>query len=74
MGSSRNGGHIVQQVTFHNETPTRISFKSQKGDCGLQKSYWAPDWDGGVIDILLRGGVRLSRILQHGRMKAILLL
>src|SRR3977135_3509516 len=24
-----------------------ISFKSQEGDCGLQKSHWAPEWDGG---------------------------
>jgi hypothetical protein len=30
-----------------------INFKSQEGDCGLQKSYWARGWDGGAIDILL---------------------
>jgi hypothetical protein len=46
--------------------PISVS-KAKKGDCGLQKGYWAPEWDGGTLDILLRGGVRLSRILQHGR-------
>jgi hypothetical protein len=52
-----------------NERPTHIGFQSQEGDCELQKGHWAPGWDGGAVDILLRGSIRLFGILQHGRRK-----
>jgi hypothetical protein len=39
-----------------NEKPTRIGFKSQEGDCGLQEGDWSPGGDGGTVDISLRGG------------------
>jgi hypothetical protein len=42
-------------------------FKSQTGHHRLQKSDRAPEGAGGTVDFLLRGGVQLSRILQHGR-------
>jgi hypothetical protein len=32
----------------------QIDFKSQEGDSGLQESDWAPGWDGGAYDILLK--------------------
>jgi hypothetical protein len=51
------------------ERPTHIGFYSQEGDCGLQKSHRAPGWDGGAVDLLLRGSIRLFGILQHGRRK-----
>jgi hypothetical protein len=47
-------------ISGSDERPTYIGFKSQEGDCGLQKSNWARGRDGGAIDILLRGGVWLS--------------
>src|SRR6266404_4342137 len=54
-------------ISGSNERPTHIGFESQEGDWGLQKGYWAPGWDGGAVDILLRRSIRLSRILQYGR-------
>src|SRR5258705_12090369 len=56
-------------ISGSNERPTHIGFESQEGDWGLQKGYWAPGWDGGAVDILLRGSIGLSGILQHGRRK-----
>jgi hypothetical protein len=47
--------------------PIRVGLKSQEGDCGLQESDWSPIGDGGAVDILLRRGIRFSRILQHGK-------
>ena len=46
--------------------PISVS-KAKKAIADYKKGHWAPAWDGGAINILLRGGVRLSRILQHGR-------
>src|SRR5450631_1307012 len=35
----------------------------------LKKGHRAPGWDGGAVDILLRGSIRLFGILQLGRRK-----
>src|SRR5258706_8355977 len=51
-------------ISGSNERPTHIGFEIQEGDWGLQKGYWAPGWDGGAVDILLRGSIGLSGILQ----------
>jgi hypothetical protein len=56
------------------ERPTHIGFQSQKGDCGLQKGHWAPGWDGGALDILLRGSIRLFWNLAPWTTKNTLLL
>ncbi|WP_197423179.1 hypothetical protein [Bradyrhizobium valentinum] len=42
-----------------NERPVGIGFESQEGDCGLQESRRALGWNSGIVDILLRGGIRL---------------
>ena len=61
------GEYFEMDVPGPNERPVGIGFESQEGDCGLQESHRALGWNSGTVDVLLRGGIWLSRILQHGR-------
>jgi len=51
-------------MSKRNEKPTHVGFKSQEGNCGLQESDWAPGWDGGAVDILLRRGFKPSSLTR----------
>jgi hypothetical protein len=48
--------------------PISVS-KAKKAIADYKKAIGAPGWDGGAVDILLRGSIRLFGILQHGRRK-----